>query len=191
MQLFCMKCLALGAILSCLVAFAAIGAERGTEDDVWRRVDTASRTLQVMAGKQSVESFDRIAIGRGGASFDKARGDGNTPLGEYRIGWINQNNRYHRFFGFTYPNLQIAHRAFARGLITGDTLQEIITAHLEESIPPQSTRLGGQIGIHGLGGANPEVHELFDGTHGCVALTNRQVDRLAHWIKKGTLVQIR
>jgi len=101
--------MAYGAILSCLPAFAATGAEHGTADDFWLRVDTASRTLLVMAGRQSVESFDRIAIGRSGASFDKARGDGKTPLGEYRIGWINPNSRYHRFFGFTYRNPQIAH----------------------------------------------------------------------------------
>jgi len=144
-----------------------------------------------MAGKQPLESFDRIALGRRGASYDKARGDDKTPLGEYRIGWINQSSRYHRFFGFTYPNLQVARRAFARGLISGDTLQDIMEAHLGQSVPPQSTPLGGQIGIHGLGSANQTVHELFDWTHGCVALTNRQVDRLAQWVKKGTLVMIR
>lgn len=160
-------------------------------DDVWLNIDTRSKVLRVMAGTDPVESFDRIAIGRRGASDDKARGDDKTPLGEFRIGWINQHSRFHRFFGFTYPNLHIARRAFARGLIGGETLQEIIAAHLAGSVPPQSTPLGGRIGIHGLGGANPTVHELFDWTHGCVALTDRQVDRLAQSVKIGMRVVIR
>lgn len=164
---------------------------RGNESEIWLSVDTASKTLHVMAGQHPIESFDRIAIGRRGASHDKARGDDKTPLGEYRIGWINERSRFHRFFGFTYPNLHIARRAFARGLIGGDTLEEIMAAHLDHAVPPQGTPLGGRIGIHGLGNADPTVHELFDWTHGCVALTNRQVDRLAQWVKKGTLVVIR
>jgi murein L,D-transpeptidase YafK len=159
--------------------------------EIWLDIDTKTKTLQVMAASHTIESFDRIAIGRRSASADKARGDDKTPLGEYRIGWINEHSRFHRFFGFTYPNLQIARRAFARGLIGGDTLQQIMTAHLRQSVPPQSTPLGGTIGIHGLGNADVTVHELFDWTHGCVAMTNRQVDRLAQWVKKGTVVLIR
>jgi len=171
--------------------YTAAGGIAAPPSEVWLDVNTRSKVLQVMAGPQPVEAFDRIAIGRRGASQDKARGDDKTPLGDYRIGWINERSRFHRFFGFTYPNLQIARRAFARGLIGGDTLDAIMTAHLRQAVPPQSTPLGGRIGIHGLGGGNPAVHDLFDWTHGCVALTNRQVDRLAQWVRKGTLVVIR
>lgn len=159
--------------------------------DTWLLVDTKAHDLRVMAGERPVESFDHVAIGRRGASFDKQRNDDKTPLGEYRIGWINQNSQFHRFFGFTYPNLEIARRAFDRGLIGGDTLNRIMEAHFGRNLPPQGTPLGGRIGIHGIGRGNPDVHALFDWTHGCVALTNRQVDRLAQWVRKGTLVIIR
>lgn len=180
-------------LLTAMLVKTAAGAPPAVSDagDIWLDVDTRSKNLQVMAGPHPVESFPHIAIGRRGASQDKARGDDKTPLGEYRIGWINEQSRFHRFFGFTYPNLQIARRAFARGLIGADTLGEIMSAHLRRSIPPQSTPLGGRIGIHGIGSGNATVHELFDWTHGCVALTNRQVDRLAQWVRKGTLVVIR
>jgi murein L,D-transpeptidase YafK len=166
-------------------------AAASTGDDVWLDIDTRQKTLQVKAGSQVIDEFDHIAIGRRGASHDKARGDDKTPLGDYRIGWINERSRFHRFFGFTYPNLQIARRAFDRGLIGGDTLDAIMMAHLRQAVPPQSTPLGGRIGIHGLGSGNETVHELFDWTHGCVALTNRQVDRLAQWVRRGTPVVIR
>lgn len=184
-------CAPLTFALSLLAAAPAATMPPIDHDDIWLNVDTPSKTLQVMVGQTPIESFEHIAIGRRGASHDKQRGDDKTPLGEYRIGWINERSAFHRFFGFTYPNLQIARRAFARGLIGGDTLQEIMNAHLRRSVPPQSTPLGGRIGIHGLGRADPTVHELFDWTQGCIALTNRQVDRLAQWIRKGTPVIIR
>ena len=179
----------LGVLGASPVVVASPAASTG--DDVWLNIDTRQKTLQVMAGPQVIDEFDRIAIGRRGASHDQARGDDKTPLGEYRIGWINERSRFHRFFGFTYPNLQIARRAFDRGLIGGDTLDAIMTAHLRQAVPPQSTPLGGRIGIHGLGSGSQAVHELFDWTHGCVALTNRQVDRLAQWVRRGTPVVIR
>jgi murein L,D-transpeptidase YafK len=177
--------------LSLLVSVFACASERTRPDETWLLVNTKSHDLHVMAGNRIVESFDHIAIGRRGASFDKQRGDDKTPLGEYRIGWINQSSQFHRFFGFTYPNLDVAKRAFDRGIIGGDTLRQIMDAHFEQSVPPQSTPLGGRIGIHGVGRGSASVHELFDWTHGCVALTNRQVDRLTQWIRRGTAVVIR
>jgi len=180
--------LSLCTVLWCHTPYAGPSA---VNPDTWLLIDTTSHGLHVMTDDQPVESFERIAIGRRGASFDKQRGDDKTPLGEYRIGWINQNSQFHRFFGFTYPNLQIARRAFDRGLIGGDTLNQIMEAHFGQNVPPQGTPLGGRIGIHGVGRGNANVHELFDWTHGCVALTNRQVDRLAQWVRKGTRVIIR
>jgi len=159
--------------------------------DIWLLVETQPRVLKVMDGPVEKEVFPQIAIGRRGAGFEKMRNDDKTPLGEYRIGWINESSKYHRFFGFTYPNLDNAKRAFAGGLIGEDTFQAIARANLRYGVPPQNTPLGGQIGIHGLGGANPAVHENFDWTHGCIALTNQQIDRLSQWVRRGTLVVIR
>ena len=177
----------------CVLCFssASLAGTAIAEPNTWILIDTKSHDLHVMSDARTLESFDHIAIGRRGASFEKQRGDDRTPLGEYRIGWVNDKSQFHRFFGFTYPNLQVARRAFDRGLIGGDTLNRIMTAHFERHVPPQGTPLGGRIGIHGLGRGNPDVHASFDWTHGCVALTNRQVDRLAQWIRKGMLVMIR
>jgi murein L,D-transpeptidase YafK len=174
-------------LLSCLSAVSALAGDR----DVWLLVDTEHRVLKVMEGDQPQEVFTQIAIGRNGADFEKARGDDKTPLGEYRIGWINENSKFHRFFGFTYPNLDNAKRAYKEGLIGEHTFRSILRASLEEEVPPQDTPLGGQIGIHGLGRADPLIHEQFDWTHGCIAMTNQQIDRLTQWVKKGTLVVIR
>lgn len=180
----------------CVALFGLAMADARASDDlpgqaVWLQVETRAHRLTVMDGDEPIERFEKIAIGRRGYGLEKERGDDKTPLGTYRIGWVNENSRYHRFYGFTYPNRDNAERAYQSGLIGPGAYQSIIQATADASVPPQDTPLGGQIGIHGLGSANPRVHQIFDWTHGCIAMTNEQIDRLSHWIRKGTLVVIR
>lgn len=163
---------------------------RSDAGDVWLLVDTQALVLSVMRGDVAVDVFSNISIGRNGADYEKRRGDEKTPLGEYRIGWINENSRYYRFFGFNYPTLANAKRALKAGLIDLTTFRLLIWADLNEKTPPQDTPLGGQIGIHGLGKADLAIHRRMNWTQGCIALTNEQIDRLRHWIRKGTLVII-
>lgn len=177
--------------LTILLLFLGVAPTFASKQDIWLLVETEPRVLKVMEGMDAKEIFDHIAIGRKGAGFDKHRNDDKTPLGEYRIGWINENSKYHRFFGLTYPNLDNAKRAYQDGLLGENTFRSILRANLDDDIPPQNTPLGGQIGIHGLGHADSSVHESFDWTHGCIALTDEQIDRLSQWIRKGTLVVIR
>lgn len=175
-----------------LLVFALVGTPVvGEPQDTWLLVETVPRVLKVMQGDEELEVFPHVAIGRHGADVDKAHGDKKTPLGEYRIGWVNENSKFHRFLGLTYPNIDNAKRAFRDGLIGEETVRRIMRAEMEEGVPPQNTPLGGQIGIHGLGAADREIHDAFDWTSGCIALTNQEIDRLARWIKKGTVVVIR
>ena len=163
----------------------------GEAQDIWVLVETEPRMLKVMQGNEELDVFPHVAIGRHGSDFEKAHGDKKTPLGEYRIGWVNENSKFHRFLGLTYPNIDNAKRAYRTGLIGEETVRSIMRAEMEESVPPQNTPLGGQIGIHGLGSADLEIHQAFDWTSGCIALTNEEIDRLSKWIKKGTVVVIR
>jgi murein L,D-transpeptidase YafK len=161
------------------------------DQDVWLLVETEPRMLKVMQGEAELDVFPRVAIGLHGADVEKARGDKKTPLGEYRIGWVNENSKFHRFLGLTYPNIDNAKRAYRDGLIGEETVRSIMRAEMGEGIPPQNTPLGGQIGIHGLGSADRQIHDVFDWTSGCIAMTNEEIDRLSKWIRKGTLVVIR
>lgn len=179
-------------VLSVLPVLLSLNTGASEKDEsIWLLVETIPHVLKVMEGDHDLEVFERIAIGRHGVGLFKERGDYKTPLGEYRIGWINENSRYHKFFGFTYPNRENAARAYETGLIGLDTYRTILRTSVGAAVPPQNTILGGQIGIHGLGRANPAVHEVFDWTQGCIAMTNEQIDRLSAWVKKGTLVIIR
>ncbi|WP_022949403.1 L,D-transpeptidase family protein [Methylohalobius crimeensis] len=166
------------------------GIAQGREE-IWVLVDTEALQLQVMRGEKPVEVFAHIAIGRAGTAREKVRGDNKTPLGSFRIGWIKENSRYHRFFGLNYPTLPYAKVGWNHGVLDDSTFRSLIRAHFEESVPPQNTPLGGFIGIHGLGRADPKIHEMFNWTRGCIALTDAQIDRLSHWIGVGTAVIIR
>ncbi len=161
------------------------------DPDVWLLIDTNSRNLEIKKGEETIEVLDHVVIGRKGAGTKEHRGDDITPLGNYRIGWINDKSSFRRFFGLTYPSVEQAEQALNKGQIDPNTYDAIQFAHSRGDIPPQNTILGGQIGIHGLGSGSLSVHEVFDWTHGCIALTNDQIDRLSQYVEKGTLVTVK
>jgi len=154
-------------------------------------VDTRAETLTVMQGDTVIRTFPDVAIGRSGKTYFKRQGDNKTPLGTYRIGWINRDSRYHVFLGLTYPDRPAADRALQDGRISESQWQDIRRAHEANKTPPQDTPLGGFIGIHGLGQGDMTVHQQYNWTNGCVALTNAQIDQLLQWARVGTPVEIR
>lgn len=161
------------------------------DSDVWLLVDTQKLSMEVKKGDKTLAVLENIAIGRSGAGEKSHRGDDVTPLGNYRIGWINSKSSFRKFFGLTYPNIENADNALKQGKIGLDTYEAIARAHSSGQVPPQDTDLGGQIGIHGLGSANLSVHRSMNWTHGCIALTNDQIDQLSQWVEKGTLVTVK
>ncbi len=161
------------------------------EEDVWLLVDTKAHKIEVKKGEQTLETLQGIAIGRKGAGLKNHRGDDITPQGNYRIGWVGGQSNFHKFFGLTYPSTQDAEIALKRGIISQQDYYSITAAHQFNQVPPQDTPLGGRIGIHGLGAGDERVHQVFDWTHGCIALTNAQIDHLSQWLDTGTVVKIR
>lgn len=176
------------SLLCC--SFFSVAVFAGNSD-VWLLVDTKARKIEVKKGGQTIETLNSIAIGRGGAGEKSYRGDNITPHGEYKIGWIGEKSSFRRFFGLTYPSVQDAKKALVRHIIDEPTYYRIVSAHMNNAIPPQNTPLGGQIGIHGLGRADERVHKTFDWTHGCIALTNSQIDHLSQLVDTGTVVKIK
>lgn len=170
----------------CLFAGAA-----GADDDTWLLVDTSALKIEVKQGERTVDTISDIAIGRAGAGYKLRRGDDVTPYGDYRIGWVGEQSNFRRFYGLTYPNVQDARTALIKGIINKQTYQRIADAIENNQIPPQNTPLGGQIGIHGLGAADEKIHRSMNWTHGCIALTNTQIDRLSRFVAPGMVVKIK
>jgi murein L,D-transpeptidase YafK len=154
-------------------------------------IDTEARTLSVMRGSTVIKIFPDISIGRYGKTYFKRQGDNKTPLGSYRIGWINRESRYYIFLGLTYPDQPAANRALVDERINEAQWQDIRRTLKAGKTPPQDTPLGGYIGIHGLGQGDMTVHQQYNWTNGCVALTNAQIDQLLQWARIGTPVEIR
>lgn len=154
-------------------------------------VDSAKREMRVMQGDKLLAAFDHVSVGRWGVSQEKRRGDGKTPLGEYRIAWEKAEGQFGPFMGLDYPSLARAEKGLAAGEISQSEFDAIKAAHAEGRIPPQNTRLGGQIGIHGIGRADPGIHRDLNWTKGCVALTNAQMRQFMNLAGKGARVRIR
>lgn len=160
-------------------------------EEPWVLIDTQARTLTVMKGEERTLVFADISIGRYGATLSKQRGDHKTPLGDFRVAWIRQDSPFHRFIGLDYPSLEYARRAHGEGRLSEKEWKAIKRAITKGLLPPQNTALGGRIGLHGLGKGDPKVHQDFNWTNGCIALTNAQIDQLLTWVGKGTRVSIR
>ena len=182
-----MRLAAAFAALLCL----GIGApSAGRASDDWLLVDTKNFTLTVMRGENPLTVFESIAIGQNGTSRTRVRNDGRTPLGTYRINAVRNSSQYHRFFAIDFPNFADAREAVAAGVIDQDTFLRIRGAHEHGRAPPQDTPLGGNLGIHGVGNGDARVHEDYNWTDGCIALTNEQIDALTPYIEPGMIVVI-
>lgn len=172
--------------IALLLPLVVVGGEDG-----WLLVDTDRHTLQLFDGERRVLRFEGISIGRGGSGYYRLKGGERTPLGKFRVAWVNADSRYRFFIGLDYPRREHAKRAFENGDIDDADRQRILRAIYAGRLPPQDTPLGGQIGIHGLGRADPGLHEMADWTRGCVAVTNEQIDLLRRHVYIGMAVVIR
>jgi hypothetical protein len=183
--------LLLTVLLSLQLALVPSSAAEAESNEVWLLVDTENLTISVMQGKALLYKYDNIAIGSNGPSVARLVSDQTTPLGEFRISGINPRSRFRLFMAFDYPTMEHARRALADGRISPEEYLAVSNAWLGGEPPPQDTRLGGYLGIHGVGDGNTEIHGRVNWTDGCIAVTNEQIEELARWVGVGTRVSVR
>lgn len=143
-----------------------------------------------MDGKQSVLMLEDISVGRAGVTDLHIKGDDKTPRGVYRIVRINRESNFRIFFEINYPTISHARDAVDKGVIDNKTYTKIKISQQANGNSPQNTELGGHLGIHGIGAGDPQMHDMFNWTNGCIALTNNQIDQLSQWVHLGTKVVI-
>ena len=156
-------------------------------------IEKAKRTLIVRQGDAVARRF-QIAVGRGGLGDKRIRGDNKTPVGVYHITELKPEGPFHLFMHLNYPNVKDAFFGLRNHLITDRQFGRIVQAARQGETPPQDTRLGGAVGIHGLGEESAErlkVQRYLDWTQGCIALTNRDATELMKYVEIGTKVTIR
>lgn len=151
-------------------------------------IEKAARTLHLYVDSALDRSYP-VALGRNWAADKAVEGDAATPLGEFYICSKNPRSRFHLSMCLSYPNAEDARRGLAGGLITRAAYDRILAAMREKRLPPQHTRLGGEIYIHGQYPA-ASAGAAKDWTRGCIALENGAMQYLYDRIALGTPVLI-
>jgi murein L,D-transpeptidase YafK len=152
----------------------------------WVLIEKAGRRLTVYDGRRAVKRY-RVDVGR--SPGDKHReGDMRTPEGTFYICVHNEQSKYTRSLGLSYPNLEDARRGLRDGLITRSQYDRIAEAIRDGRQPPWNTPLGGEIMIHGNSRNRPGKRW----TAGCIALIdNRHIHELFNALPTGTRVVIK
>lgn len=122
-----------------------------------------ARRMELWHHEVLLESFGiQLGIPTG---HKERRGDRRTPEGDYVIDRRNARSRFHLSLGISYPNEDDIARAEAAGLDPGDN-----------------------IFIHGRG---PEFRRARgDWTDGCIAVTDREMERIYAMVRTGTPITI-
>ena len=103
-------------------------------------------------------------------------------------------SKFFFFMQLDYPNLLDAWYGYMGNIISSRDFRNIAAAFKNHQIPPQDTRLGGYIGIHGLGDVSAEalkIHRNNNWTDGCIALKNEEINELRRYVSIGTPIIIR
>ena len=177
-------------------------------------VNKAQRRLELWVGRHMVKAY-RIQLGWRAHGPKERLGDLRTPEGTYFI-CAHEPSTYHRALWIAYPNALDAQRGLEAGLISREVYQSILDKLEAGVCPPQDTRLGGAILIHGQipeltaelarkhradpstlkpgwrpGDADPAaMKEYQDWTDGCVALFNPDIRELYEFVADGAPVII-
>ena len=147
-----------------------------------------SRQLTLLSGCELIRTYP-IALGRNSEADKSVEGDEATPLGEFYICAKNPRSRYFLSLCISYPNAEDAARGLTAGLISTAEHAQILDAMNARRMPPQNTRLGGEIYIHGHGDGDGDGGEHL-GTRGCIALNDADMQDLYDRVSIGTPVII-
>ena len=127
------------------------------------QVHKGARKMYLLHHEKVLKSYD-IALGFTPVGHKEFEGDGRTPEGTYIIDRRNPNSEFHLSIGISYPNQ--ADREYAKAL---------------------GKSPGGDIFIHG-GPRRPVTRR--DWTAGCIAVTDKEIERIYAMVKDGTPIQI-
>ncbi len=130
----------------------------------------SKRKLLVYSNGQLLKTYT-VSLGGQPIGKKEYEGDMKTPEGSYIIYDKTPNSGYHKNLGVSYPSPDDIENAKLLG-----------------------KPAGGQIKIHGLRngqGFIGKFHRWTDWTHGCIAMTNKEIDELYNAVDIGTNIEIK
>ncbi|HPE34204.1 MAG TPA: L,D-transpeptidase [Bacteroidales bacterium] len=133
-------------------------------------IDKFAGKCYVFRNGKQIHEFD-AELGKNWIGDKRTKGDRATPEGQYKITEKKENGRtkYYKAMLIDYPN---------------EDDQKRFKSELTNGTLPRNAKIGGLIEIHGHGGKGT------DWTDGCVALTDKDIDKLFGMVKTGTPVTI-
>jgi murein L,D-transpeptidase YafK len=131
-----------------------------------------------------------VALSRTPVGPKRRAGDWRTPEGTYRISGAPRKSRFHLFVPIDYPTRADVVAGFDDGVIGARTAQRLLERLARGELLPQDTPLGGTLGFHGEGEEWRGISEVLDWTYGCFALTDADIEFIAHHAPLGTPVVI-
>lgn len=150
---------------------------RGIEIDPGSKIDKIvvykkKRKLMTYRKGKKIDTF-RISLGKNGDKGDKVqRGDYRTPEGSYTIVRKKCDNRLYRSLMISYPSASDRARAKKRGVNPGS----YITIHGQPK--------------WNADGRGDNFTFAHDWTEGCIAVSNKAMDRLWRAVKLGVKIEV-
>jgi murein L,D-transpeptidase YafK len=161
-------------------------------NDVHLVVDRKNYRIELYSEKILIKTY-KAAFGKNSSTLKTSANDNVTPIGDYKICAIDTVSKYHKFLHINYPNEHDAAEAFKQNYILSDELNVILLSAKRNECPPKETKLGSDLGIHGIGKYNAVFKNLpfsFNWTNGSIAISNENIDELYSVVKIGTPVKI-
>jgi murein L,D-transpeptidase YafK len=127
-------------------------------------VQKSQRRMYLLHHDKVLESY-AIDLGYAPVGTKQFEGDGKTPEGSYIIDRRNPNSDFHLSLGISYPTPEDVERAREVG-----------------------KKAGGDIFIHG--GPRRQDRSGPDWTHGCISVSDREVEQIYAMVRDGTQIDI-
>jgi murein L,D-transpeptidase YafK len=161
-------------------------------ENVYLVVNKKKYLIELYSDKLLIKTYKAV-FGKSSGTVKTSSNDNITPIGEYKICSMDSISKYHKMLHLNYPNERDAAEAVKQGYILSDEFNAILITAKKNECPPKETKLGADIGIHGIGKYNIIFKNLpfvFNWTNGSIAVSDESIEELYSVVKIGTVVKI-
>jgi murein L,D-transpeptidase YafK len=146
------------------------------KDSIMLVVNKSGYTVDVFYKRRKIRSYKAV-FGPKPKENKTMAGDRCTPEGWFKIQSKNPNSKYNKFMLLNYPN---------------DSCLARFNQMKAEGKVPQTAKIGGDVGIHGIWKGGDDMIDLgVCWTDGCIALKNKDIEELYTFVGVGTRVYIK
>ena len=139
-------------------------------------IDKSDYKLTVLVDTLVIKEYP-VVFGKNPVDDKLRQGDQCTPEGTFKMLSKYPHKKWSKFIWINYPN---------------DETWQKHNAAKQEGLIPQNSRIGGEIGIHGVpDGADIAIDLKLNWTLGCISMKNKDINELYPYVSKSTEIVIR